>query len=167
MRVRVWGAALAAAVVAGCAACGGGDGGSRVASAGGSGTASVPASLSPEDARLRFAQCMRENGVNVPDPKPGDDRMRLGRGLGGGEKLQDALEKCERWLQEGGQLPDLKDPKVRDQYVEFAQCMRENGVNIPDPGPDGQIRLPTERVDRTKVQKAREACRELVPGAGK
>ncbi|WP_433462698.1 hypothetical protein [Spirillospora sp. CA-128828] len=116
---------------------------------------------------MKFAQCMRENGVDVPDPGTGEGRaLRLGKG-GDRTKLQAALEKCQQWLQAGGKMPDLKDPKVRDQYVKFAQCMREHGVNIPDPGPDGQITIPTQRVDRSKAEKAREACKGSLPGAGR
>ncbi|MFA1538777.1 hypothetical protein [Actinomadura monticuli] len=141
-----------------------------MASAGGvkaSASASPSASLSAEDAQLRFARCMRENGVDVPDPGSGDQKaMRLGKGTDR-TKLQGALEKCRQWLQAGGMMPDLKDPKVRDQYVKFAQCMREHGVDIPDPGPDGQVRLPTGEIDRGALQKAREACRADLPGAGR
>ncbi|WP_176403628.1 hypothetical protein [Actinomadura sp. BRA 177] len=110
---------------------------------------------------------MRENGVDVPDPGSGDQQaMRLGKGADR-TKLQGALEKCQQWLQAGGRMPDLKDPKVRDQYVKFAQCMREHGVNLPDPGPDGQFRLPSGDIDRGAAEKAREACKDDLPGFGR
>ncbi|MFG2089654.1 hypothetical protein [Spirillospora sp. NPDC048824] len=141
-----------------------------MASAGGTGaavSASPSASLSAEDAELKFAQCMRENGVDVPDPGSGDAAAkRLGEGTER-KKLEAALEKCRSWLQAGGRMPDLKDPKVRDQYVEFAQCMREHGVDIPDPGPDGELRLPSGDIDRGALEKAREKCRLDLPGFGK
>ncbi|WP_433248124.1 hypothetical protein [Actinomadura nitritigenes] len=162
---------VAGAVLAGAVACGGGgDGGDGVASAGGAAakaSASPSRSLSPEDAQLKFAQCMRQNGVDVPDPGSGHaETMRIGKGAGR-EKLQAAMKKCQSWLQAGGKLPDLKDPKVRDQYVKFAQCMREHGVDMKDPDPDGTIRIPTGKADPGTVNKAREACKALVPGAGK
>ncbi|MGI5208403.1 hypothetical protein ACQEU6_43415 [Spirillospora sp. CA-108201] len=105
--------------------------------------------------------------MDVPDPGSGDGHaLRLGKG-GDRSKLEAALKKCQPWLQAGGKMPDLKDPKTRDQYVEFAQCMREHGVDVPDPGADGQIKLPTGQVDRGRAEKAREACRGSLPGAGK
>ncbi|MBD2894804.1 hypothetical protein amrb99_37320 [Actinomadura sp. RB99] len=169
MRIRV--IVVAGAVLAGAVACGGGgDGGDGVASAGGAAvkaSASPSRSLSPEDAQLKFAQCMRQNGVDVPDPGSGHaETMRIGKGADR-EKLQAAMKKCQSWLQAGGKLPDLKDPKVRDQYVKFAQCMREHGVDMKDPDPDGTIRIPTGKADPGTVNKAREACKALVPGAGK
>ncbi|TDE11531.1 hypothetical protein E1289_37535 [Actinomadura sp. 6K520] len=105
--------------------------------------------------------------MDVPDPGAGDaGAARLGEGTDR-KRLQAALEKCRTWLQAGGAMPDLKDPEVRDRYVEFAQCMRENGVNIPDPGPDGEFRLPEGDIDRGALEKAREKCRLDLPGAGK
>ncbi|GLW64142.1 hypothetical protein Arub01_23860 [Actinomadura rubrobrunea] len=168
MRTRV--AAVLIMVMAGAAACGGEDGGAQVASAGGSAAAKASASpsksLDPDDAMLQFARCMRANGVNVPDPQGGDLKgMRLAVKGVDRDRLQDAMEKCRPYLMAGGRIPDLKDPKVRDQYTEFAQCMRQQGVDIPDPDPDGSFRLPEGKIDRSRLDKAREACRHLLPGA--
>ncbi|GAA0213007.1 hypothetical protein GCM10009527_006180 [Actinomadura nitritigenes] len=161
---------VAGAVLFGAVACGGGGDGDGVASAGGAAakaSASPSRSLSPEDAQLKFAQCMRQNGVDVPDPGSGHaETMRIGKGAGR-EKLQAAMKECQSWLQAGGKMPDLKDPKVRDQYVKFAQCMREHGIDVKDPDPDGTIQIPTGKVDPEAVKKAREACKALVPGSGK
>jgi hypothetical protein len=110
---------------------------------------------------------MRETGVDVPDNGSGVQRaMRLGQGT---ERcrVEDELETGRQWLQAGGRMPDLKDPKVRDQYVKFAQCMREHGVDIPDPGPDGQFKLPTGDIDLSAMKKAREACKDVLPGFGR
>ncbi|GAA4096622.1 hypothetical protein GCM10022214_70450 [Actinomadura miaoliensis] len=165
----MWIAALA--VLAGAAACGSRDGGSGVASAGGAAakaSASPSRSLSPEDAMLKFAQCMRANGVDVPDPKDGDPQtMRIGGKGADRDKLQDAMEKCRPYLVAGGKMPDLKDPEVRDRYTRYAQCMRQQGVDIPDPDPDGTFRMPSKGIDRQKMDKAREACRHLLPGTGR
>ncbi|WUI02204.1 hypothetical protein OHR68_10465 [Spirillospora sp. NBC_00431] len=116
---------------------------------------------------MKFAQCMRENGVDVPDPGSGDAKsLRLGKG-GDRKKLEAAMEKCRSWLEAGGKLPNMKDPKVRDQFVKFAQCMREHGVNVPDPGPDGTLKIPSEGIDPGAAEKAREACKGRLPGSGR
>lgn len=77
------------------------------------------------------------------------------------------MEKCRSWLEAGGKLPNMKDPKVRDQFVKFAQCMREHGVNVPDPGPDGTLKIPSEGIDPGAAEKAREACKGRLPGSGR
>lgn len=166
MGIRVWVAVVSVPVLFGLGGCGDDGGGSGVASAGGA-EVSASRSVSPEDAQLKFAQCMRDNGVDVPDPgSEGAKSRRLGEGVEP-KKLEAALEKCQSWLQAGGRFPDLKDPEVRDQYVEFAQCMREHGVNIPDPGPNGEFRLPEGDIDRNALEKAREKCGDKLPGGGK
>jgi hypothetical protein len=162
----------------GVVGCGADDEGKGVASArGASGAASASASVSPsvtravkpEDARLEFARCMRRNGVDVPDPGSGDDpkMTRLGGPGVNKERLSAALRECQGLLQAGGVLPDMKDPKVRDKYARFAQCMRENGVDMPDPDPDGRLKVPYRGVDRSRIEKARDACKALLPGTGR
>ncbi|MBO2448536.1 hypothetical protein J4573_15645 [Actinomadura barringtoniae] len=114
---------------------------------------------------MKFAQCMRANGIDVPDPKPGDKAgWRLEKGQDRG-KLEGALKKCQGYLQAGGKMPDLKDPKVRDAMTRFAQCMREHGVDMPDPGPDGSFKVGgMAGVSQEKAEKARDACRSFLPG---
>ncbi|MEV5828531.1 hypothetical protein AB0L25_23515 [Spirillospora sp. NPDC052242] len=156
---RVWAVVAAVPIVVGLAGCGGG---------GATGAAASPTgSAAAEDAKLEFARCMRENGVDVPDPGSGEQGTRvLGKGAGG-EKLEKALDACRSLLQAGGMLPDLKDPEVRDRYVEFARCMRENGVDVPDPAPDGTVRLPEGDIDPGRLDRARAACEKALPGAGR
>jgi hypothetical protein len=54
----------------------------------------------------------------------------------------------------------------RQQALDFAQCMRDNGVpDFPDPDASGQFRgLGHEQQNNPKFQAAQEACRALAPG---
>ncbi|XVQ08818.1 hypothetical protein ACQP1W_40685 [Spirillospora sp. CA-255316] len=170
MRIRAWALGLAAPLVFGLAGCGDDQQGSGVASAGGASAARASASptqsLSPEDAQLKFAQCMRQNGIDVPDPKSGTNfRMEIAKGTDR-EKLQAAMEKCRPYLEASGRLPDLNDPKVKDQMVKFAQCARSHGINIPDPSGEG-LQGVMEGVDRAQMEKARELCGQHLPGRGR
>src|SRR4051812_7798777 len=65
------------------AGCGGGKKDPGVASLGEAAknnpSASPTASLNPRDAGLKFAQCMRQNGIDVPDPKA-DGGMTISAG---------------------------------------------------------------------------------------
>ncbi|MFC9973220.1 hypothetical protein ACFVH6_20245 [Spirillospora sp. NPDC127200] len=163
--------AVGIAVVLGGSACGGGDGGGGVASvesgAAASGSASPTATLSKEDAQLKFAQCMRENGVDVPDPGGGDKQVAVGRQGKDRGKFERAVEKCRSYLEAGGVIPDLKDPEVHDRFVKFAQCMRQQGIDVPDPAPDGKWRISTKGVPPERLEKAQQACRHLTPGRGR
>jgi hypothetical protein len=158
MRTLAWG--LAVAAVLGLTGCGGGGSDSGVATAGGASavkaSASASKSLSPEDARLKFAQCMRQNGVDMPDPQPGSDfRMDVRKNVDRA-KLQAAMKKCQQYLQGGGRGVDPQDPAVRDALLKFTQCARENGIDVPDPSAGaGKAFL---SLTREEMEKARKLC---------
>jgi hypothetical protein len=139
------------------AACGGssGSGDVEVASldgASGSSTAESTTTTAsdgnPQDVMLEFAQCMRDNGVDVPDPTFDENGRPEFDAGGGGQanpddpEFQAAMEECQSILQSVQQQFTPEDQEAfQDAALEFAQCMRENGVDVPDPdfsgGPAG------------------------------
>ena len=160
-------AALLLAVAAGC---GSGDEEPGVASAGGAPPASVtsPAFPGDRDAALRdFAQCMRDNGVDLPDPQPGGRMAGVYRELLRDDPVvQEALAACRSRLPNGGEPPRL-NPEQLEIYRAFAGCMRDNGVEIPDPAPDGSLRgalMAELDLDDPVFQAALEACRDHLTG---
>jgi hypothetical protein len=163
---------LLAASVAGC---GGSDGNDGVATAGSPGSkASSSAGTgggSAQDQALKFAQCMRDNGVpNFPDPKFGDGGgMSLDVPDGSDpQKVDAAMKTCKQYLPNGGE-PAKIDPARVDQNRKFAQCMRDNGVaKFPDPGADGGIQINGNdlNVDDPKFQAAQKACAQYLPSGG-
>jgi hypothetical protein len=53
----------------------------------------------------------------------------------------------------------------RDQALEFAQCIRDNGVpDFPDPDADGRFSEGEHDPDEPAFRAAQEACRDLAPG---
>ena len=130
--------------------------------------------LSPEDAAMEFAKCMRENGVDMPDPVIDEDggmTMRMEAGVGDDlpdqETQEKAMKACEQFM--GDVRSDFSEEdrsKMEDQFLEFAKCMRENGVDMPDPDTSGEgggaFRLEVE--DQETFEKAQEACKEFAPG---
>ncbi len=92
---------------------------------------------------LKFARCMRAEGLDFPDPKRDSNGMiRMGRSGGqrpdpNDPRQQAAQEECGRHLEEGGgPAPDAaQQAKFQDAFLEYARCMRREGVNIPDPKP--------------------------------
>jgi hypothetical protein len=138
----------------------------------------VSASASPsadedvEEALLAFAECMRENGVNIPDPQIDEDgRLSFAQGLGGIDPndpdVEAAFEACQEELPDIGQAiefdPD-QEAALADAQLEFARCMRENGVDIPDPTGDGFTIGPDSGIDPNDpdVQAAFEECRPIL-----
>jgi hypothetical protein len=114
-------------------ACGGTASDNGVASVGGAKGSATPsaagrASMNPQDAKLRYARCLRAHGVNMPD----DDKDLPKAGV----SIPEAAEKaCREWLQ-GVTVPiDANDPETRDRFLKVARCMRAHGFDWPDPRP--------------------------------
>jgi hypothetical protein len=167
------------------AACGGSPDGDRVASLSGNGATGTTngtaedADKDPQQAALDFARCMREHGVNMPDPEVDDQgriRMRVGSdGPGGGarpdpKKLEAAQQACGS-LMGGGDGDRQLDPAERDAMVAFARCMREHGIDMPDPTGEGlMVRRdgkdgPDPRSE--KFQEAEQACDHHLANLGR
>jgi hypothetical protein len=141
-----------------------------------SGTAKTP-SKDPQQAALDFARCMRGHGIDMPDPEvdeQGRIKMRMG-GPGGGtrpdpRKLEEAQKACGDLLG-GGDGDRQLDPAERDAMVAFAQCMREHGIDMPDPTGDGlTVRRNGEDgpdPDSKEFQEAERACNHHLGNLGR
>lgn len=134
-RLRTPCAALRGAVlvlVLGAAACGGSSG---AGSSGGKDGTGAGRRADPRQAGLDFARCMRERGVDMPDPDAVSGAL-LGPAPGSPLPAAfDAAEKaCRHFLQAlvGGAGAGV-DPEEQDRGLKFARCMRGRGVDMPDP----------------------------------
>jgi hypothetical protein len=160
-------------VRAGCGAPAREDG---VASAGGataaptassSASSSASAPTDPREAQLKFAQCMREHGVEMDDPEPGGG-IRIRSRAGDGQKVEQAQQACKHFMEaaigDGSRKPGKEQ---LDRGLKFAQCMREHGIDMPDPAADGRIEVRIKPgTPEEKVNAAHEACKEFQPGGG-
>ena len=163
------GVLAAAALLLPLAACGSEEPNSDVASVGGSsedsGTngASTGEELNEEDIReamREFAGCMREHGVDMPDPDPDSGAMVAIPGAKAGEdnsKLAKADEACRALLPNGGERPEIS-PEELDKLREEAKCLREHGIDVKDPTQENPgMGIAVEPGDE-KFEKAVEAC---------
>ena len=147
-RVTLLGLGLALALA--LAACGTPADGDQVASlSGGDATTTTKGTADdgkdPQQRAIDFARCMRQHGVDMPDPEVDDQgrvRVRIGAGGNGRrpdpKKLEEAQKACGG-LMGGGDGPDQIDPAARDAMVSFARCMRQHGIDMPDPTGDGLL----------------------------
>jgi hypothetical protein len=155
MRKKDWLVAVAMALcVVGLVACGGSDSGS------GGGAAATE-----EEAGLEFAECMREHGVEIEDPKPGENVAIDGDG---DPTTKRALAACDDKLDGAGQeLSASEDEEFKEGALALARCMREQGIEMGDPkfpGP-GQFLLDIGGVDTESpaFRAAQDACEGLLP----
>ena len=92
-----------------------------------------------EEQLLQFAECMRDQGIDLPDPSVGADGFPEfeppeGFDPNDTDALFDAIEACREHI-EGltQQFADIDLNAISDTLVEFADCMRDNGFDLPDP----------------------------------
>ncbi|GII85678.1 hypothetical protein Ssi03_36680 [Sphaerisporangium siamense] len=168
MRFRRLALVIGAAPVLAVAGCGTAQEAPGVASAGkGTGAASPSASPAVSSDPVKFAECMRGHGIDIKDPEPGGKvQIRIRSGDRG--KVEAAQKECGKYLQGGGLLGKGNDPKMRDAVLKFTACMREHGVDMPDPKPGegAVIKMPKGAdPDGKKFKEAHKACEKLLPGA--
>ena len=116
--------------------------------------AEEPAAADPQqdrrEAMLAFAECMRDHGVDVPDPQFDGGRV-MQRGPDERippEKFREAEEACRKLLKdvEPPELSEEQQKEMQEGALAHAQCMRKHGIEkFPDPTFDedggAQIRI--------------------------
>jgi hypothetical protein len=165
--VRVAAAAAVALALLGLSACGDTSDDDAVAPADDeSGAAAATDTESPDaDAQaLVFAECMRTNGVDMPDPAPGQDGFfDAFHGVVDSydqTTIQQAIASCEDSFPTyvaGGHGGD------DEATLALAECLRDQGLDVPDNlFEDSALRdIPTD-----ELRDAMEACRDVLTGGG-
>ena len=136
-------------------------------------TTVVDEEITFEEGVLNFAQCMREEGINFPDPtfdidgNPQFDNLEIENE----DEFETAFENCEDILRNA--LPEQfdLDPEVEaalvDASLEFSQCMSGRGIDFPDPKPGefGFFAFRDADIDFSskEVQEAFEICQPENP----
>lgn len=137
-----------------------------------------------EDAMLAFTECMREHGVDVDASEEGGNfRIAIGAPPGGAaeegpdDETRAAMEACQDKMPKFGEdLTPEERAAMEDAMLEFAACMREHGVDLPDPGAGGFIQKFEEGSGNQKslgadpeseeFKAAQEACEDKLPDRG-
>jgi hypothetical protein len=95
-------------------------------------------------------ECLQKNGITLPRRSPGSGRPSGGAGfLGGGgpalpkgvtrAQYEAALKKCGgggHFLRSGP--AGVNNPIFRQALAKYAECLRQNGVNVPLPNTSGK-----------------------------
>ena len=170
--------ALFALLALGAGACAGGGGsGSRVASLDGSSSgargATTTTAPDPQDAALAFARCMRQHGIDMPDPQSdssGRTRLQV-RGKPDKRKLQEAEGACGSLLKGGNGPGQPLNAAQQDALLNFARCMRQHGIDVPDPTPGQAGVTLTKRskgeLNSPRFRHAEAACMHFIDQAFK
>jgi hypothetical protein len=180
--------ALAGAIVVGLSACGSSSSGSG-ASSGGTSTTSASARYT---ARLKYAECLRSHGVDVPDPTANGGPAGGGGGAGAGAGApgggpggyrqllstatgQAAQKACASLRGKSfgfANVSSAQRQQFQQDAVKFAECMRARNIDIPDPtsssgGGFGIFRqLRSSESNSPAFKTALTACSSNLPNGG-
>lgn len=127
---------------------------------------------------VKFAQCMRANGVSqFPDPGPSGnltiDQIANGSSLDtNSAAFKKAISAC-KGLEPAGFTGSKRSPEQQKAALKFAQCIRDNGVkDFPDPDPNGPL-VDTNRIPSANrpggvsiLNAAMKKCGDLARNAG-
>lgn len=161
------GLAVVALIIAGCSNAPAG-----TDSSGSNGTAAN------REQAMKFSACMRDNGVSeFPDPDASGnltiDQVANGSSLDTrGAAFKQAVSACKD-LEPPGFTGTRRSAEQQKAALQFAQCVRDNGVkDFPDPTPDGPI-IDTSRMPGSPgansipgLHVAMQKCRDYARDAG-
>lgn len=145
-------------------------------------------SLQPTDEEIttEFTSCMRDQGFSVADPELNADgtiniekirteiRSNVVASVGNNnntERIQGAFRDCLPILQNATFAQPREEEDIivlQDRLLEMAQCLRDDGIDVPDPDFSGGIRsgmmsmLGDVNIQNAKVQQSLTLCREIV-----
>ena len=107
--------------------------------------------ISPEDAQLLLARCLRDSGYDVQDPK-NDQGLRsiltpifIAADEKGRTELFETIQICaeENNIPLGNNADFVNPEAVADRLdteLEFAQCLRGKGIEVEDPSAERPLR---------------------------
>jgi hypothetical protein len=178
--------AMVAVISAGCGGTDSSGGTSTAVPAGNTGTASNTgtgssggnSTASAREKAVKFAECMRTNGVSAfPDPDASGeltiDAVANGSSLDTSTPaFEQAMSACKD-LEPPGFTGGEVTPSMRTARLAFAQCVRDNGVkDFPDPADDQPLidtrRIPSSNTEAgmSALNAATDKCGDLAAQAG-
>ena len=119
---------------------------------------------------VKFAECMRSHGIDVPDPRPGAFQIP-----GATDPITTAaMRACQHWLPSldpsSGVRPNANLAAELPGLIAYARCMRGRDIAMLDPNSFGALNLGqvpgiTNDFGRHSPQfrAADAACRHLLP----
>jgi hypothetical protein len=166
--------ALIGLISAGCGSNAPSETGTASSSGSDNGSGSAGAANTAREKAVKFAECMRDNGVSeFPDPDTSGE-LTIDGVLNGSSldpstaAWKQAITACKDLQPPGFTGGGKRNAKEQDAAREFAQCIRDNGVkDFPDPI-NGEPLVDTNRIPSaatnggmTILNAAMQTCRKL------
>lgn len=134
----------------------------------GSTGSSASAASSKQQQAVAYASCMRSHGdPGFPDPNSQGGFPAIQKGSPqdpNSPQFQAANPSCKSLLPSTGSQQQQQNQSAN---LQFAQCMRSNGVpDFPDPGSNGAFLISGSVQNEPQYQSAYSTCKHLLPNGG-
>jgi hypothetical protein len=130
-------------------------------------SAPAPPANEPDAARVELLQCVREQGIDVPDSDgTGDAFAQLSPAER--ERMEAALQgPCREYTSQAFGESETHGTDFIDDLTKFTVCLRENGADVPDPDPANPFSVlhTLDQSDPT-IAAAIAACEDERPSMG-
>ena len=94
-------------------------------------SAASASATSGDDYLLKMAKCMRDKGIDVSDPDAN----------GNVQFPDNEAQECEQTVGPAPGTEDLAKPETQQDLVKAAECLRNEGYDVPDPEAGKGIQL--------------------------
>jgi len=112
-------------------------------------SSSASSSDAPEkdflDWQLKFAECMRGEGIDMPDPS--SDGMVSVTQPDDQEAFDAAVTLCQDQLGAPPAADNRSDQEILDEQLKTAKCLRDAGYEVDDPQTGEAFGIPSEATD--------------------
>ncbi len=123
-------------------------------------TTTTTEAVDPEEAFQEYSECMREQGIEMPDLGDGGGSIEIAEG--DFEAMDEAAALCDPILEAAFgefELSPEQEAEMMDQELALAQCMRDSGIDWPDPGGDNtNVITLGDDVDPETINAAMDVC---------
>ena len=99
-------------------------------------SAASASATSGDDYLLKMAKCMRDKGIDVSDPDSNGNVQ-----FPDNEAANKAAQECEQTVGPAPGTEDLAKPETQQDLVKAAECLRQEGYDVPDPEAGKGIQL--------------------------
>lgn len=148
------------------------------------GSIDAPESVDAEQAMLAITQCLRDGGIDVGDPiidNNGNPQLPPFSFQTGGpgndvdpeaemKAMEAVMTVCQHHLDgvvfDGTEQGNMAE--VEDTFVAYAECMRNHGIDMPDPdfSAGGIVDLGTMDAGGNTYEAAHADCKDVFTGSG-
>jgi hypothetical protein len=121
------------------------------AGAGGGASSSEKPSASPgslAEWQLKMSRCMREQGVNVPDPSGDGTGAAMNSNGASQDQISAASKTCADKLGTPPAMTNAEKKQAEEAaqkaLITIAKCYRASGIDVPDPQPGQGLDIPKD-----------------------